>query len=113
MDTRSKIIDLAAARKLRNGGGRLAVAGGAFDVLQTGHARRLAGMRPEGGELLVAVWADAGLERPILPEQARAQLVAALAAVDYVVICRRGDLAVDQEIPDDRNIIGVVLERHR
>jgi bifunctional ADP-heptose synthase (sugar kinase/adenylyltransferase) len=110
MDTRSKIIRLEQARRLVQDG-RVATAGGAFDVLQAGHARFLAAMRSPGAGLLVAVWDDATLGRPILPEQARAQLVAALAAVDWVVVCAPGDLAVDRVVPDERNIISMVLER--
>ena len=111
MDTRSKIIDLEAARKLLAGVGRLVAAGGAFDVLQAGHARFLEGLRRPGTEVLVVVYDDASLERPILPAAARAQLVAALAAVDYVVVCRRGEVEAEQEVPEERNIIGEVLSR--
>lgn len=116
MDTRNKIISVEAAWALGKDGRRLVVAAGTFDVLQASHARFLETIHPPEGALLVVVWDDASLERPLLPERARAQLVAALRAVDYVVIDRHGgelEKLVEQVVPEDRNIIGVVLERHR
>ncbi len=68
------------------------LANGCFDILHVGHARYLAGAKREGDVLVVAVNSDSsvrnlkGKGRPILAEDARAELVAALAAVDYVVI---------------------------
>src|SRR6185503_2774450 len=88
MDTRNKIISPETALRLDRQ--RLVVAAGAFDVLQAAHARFLETIRPAHGKLLVAVWSDASLSQPILPEQARAQLVAALRSVDYVVIAGWG-----------------------
>lgn len=76
----------------RQSGERIVLANGCFDVLHVGHARYLAGAKREGDVLVVAVNSDAsekqlkGEGRPILPEAARAELVAAFAAVDYVVI---------------------------
>jgi rfaE bifunctional protein nucleotidyltransferase chain/domain len=67
-------------------------ANGCFDTLHVGHVRYLEGARREGDILVVAVNSDAsicslkGPGRPILPELARAQLVAGLRAVDYVVL---------------------------
>jgi len=123
MDTRTKIIDLATALGLRQDRRRLAVAAGAFDVLQAGHGRFLEGLRAEARTLLVVVWSDASLERPVLTEGSRAQLVAALAAVDHVVVAGRDDWKtlverlrperVEQDVPEERNIIEDVLERHR
>ena len=78
--------------KHRQRGESIVLANGCFDVLHVGHARYLAGAKREGDVLVVAVNSDAstkelkGKGRPILPEQARAELVAAFAAVDYVVI---------------------------
>lgn len=71
---------------------RIVFANGCFDVLHVGHARYLEGAKREGDVLVVAINSDSsvgqlkGNGRPILPEQARAELVAAFAAVDYVVI---------------------------
>src|SRR5882724_3072027 len=73
-------------------GKRIVFANGCFDTLHVGHVRYLEGARREGDVLVVAVNNDAsicslkGPGRPILSESARAQLVAALRAVDYVVL---------------------------
>ncbi|HWI17619.1 MAG TPA: adenylyltransferase/cytidyltransferase family protein [Vicinamibacterales bacterium] len=67
-------------------------ANGAFDLLHVGHIRYLEGAKQEGDTLVVAINSDAsvralkGPHRPVLPEADRAELVAALRAVDYVVI---------------------------
>jgi rfaE bifunctional protein nucleotidyltransferase chain/domain len=71
---------------------RIVFANGCFDTLHVGHIRYLEGARREGDILVVAVNSDSsvcnlkGPGRPILDERARAQLVAALRSVDYVVI---------------------------
>jgi rfaE bifunctional protein nucleotidyltransferase chain/domain len=73
-------------------GKRIVMANGVFDTLHVGHARYLAGAKAEGDLLVVAVNSDTSVRslkgpgRPILDEQARAILVAALRVVDYVVI---------------------------
>ncbi len=73
-------------------GQRIVLANGCFDTLHVGHVRYLEGARHEGDVLVVGVNMDRGVcalkgpGRPILDEQARAQLVAALRAVDYVVL---------------------------
>jgi rfaE bifunctional protein nucleotidyltransferase chain/domain len=73
-------------------GQRVVLANGCFDTLHVGHVRYLEGARHEGDVLVVGVNMDSsvcalkGPGRPILDEQARAQLVAALRAVDYVVL---------------------------
>jgi len=69
-----------------------ALANGAFDLLHVGHIRYLDAARREADRLIVAVNNDEsvrglkGANRPVLPEADRAELVAALRAVDYVVI---------------------------
>lgn len=73
-------------------GKTVVLANGCFDTLHAGHARYLAGARAEGDVLVVAINSDAsvralkGAGRPVLDERARALLVAAQRAVDYVVI---------------------------
>ena len=73
-------------------GKRVVFANGCFDTLHVGHVRYLESARLEGDVLVVAVNNDAsvsalkGSGRPILPESARAELVAALRPVDYVVL---------------------------
>ncbi len=73
-------------------GQRIVFANGCFDTLHVGHIRYLEGARREGDVLVAGVNADSsvcnlkGPGRPILDENARAQLVAALRCVDYVVL---------------------------
>ena len=73
-------------------GEQVVLANGCFDTLHVGHIRYLEGARREGDLLVVAVNADSsvcnlkGPGRPILDENARALLVAALRCVDYVVV---------------------------
>jgi rfaE bifunctional protein nucleotidyltransferase chain/domain len=70
----------------------IAFANGCFDLLHVGHVRYLAGAAAEGDRLIVAVNDDRSVERlkgtgrPILPAADRAELVAALRGVDYVVV---------------------------
>ena len=88
--SREELQRLLEERKRR--GERIVFANGCFDTLHVGHARYLEGARREGDVLVVAVNNDAGVStlkgpgRPILPEDARAELVAGLRAVDYVVV---------------------------
>jgi len=92
----SKIVTRAALRELlaehRRHGRKIVLANGCFDTLHVGHTRYLEGARREGDILVVAVNSDSsvcnlkGPGRPILPETARAALVGALRAVDYVVV---------------------------
>ncbi|HEY6290528.1 MAG TPA: adenylyltransferase/cytidyltransferase family protein [Terriglobia bacterium] len=82
----------ALGKRLRAQGQRIAFANGCFDLVHVGHVRYLEAARPEGDVLVVGVNGDdavrtlKGQGRPLLPAGARAELVAALAAVDYVVI---------------------------
>lgn len=92
----SKIVGRQALRELLSDaklqGKQSIFANGCFDALHVGHIRYLEGARNEGDVLVVGVNDDAsvallkGPGRPILHEKARAQLVAALRAVDYVVL---------------------------
>lgn len=75
----------------RRAGRTIAFANGCFDLLHVGHVRYLAAAAREADRLIVAVNDDAaagtkGPGRPILPAAERAELVAALRGVDYVVI---------------------------
>jgi rfaE bifunctional protein nucleotidyltransferase chain/domain len=76
----------------RKAGRTIALANGCFDILHVGHVRYLEAARREADRLVVAVNADAtvtalkGEGRPVLPAADRAELVAALRCVDYVVI---------------------------
>jgi rfaE bifunctional protein nucleotidyltransferase chain/domain len=81
----------AIARE-RAAGRTIAFANGCFDLLHVGHVRYLAGAAAEGDRLIVAVNDDRSVERlkgtgrPILPAADRAELVAALRGVDYVIV---------------------------
>jgi rfaE bifunctional protein nucleotidyltransferase chain/domain len=102
MSAREKILSREAARRrLEEGsqrGARVVLANGCFDLLHVGHIRYLEGARREGDILVVGVNSDAsasrlkGPGRPILSEAARAELVAALATVDAVVIFDEPDV---------------------
>jgi D-glycero-beta-D-manno-heptose 1-phosphate adenylyltransferase len=99
----SKIVPLAQAaleREAARARGRLvAVANGAFDLLHVGHVRYLEGAKEltRDGLLIVGVNTDAsvraskGAKRPIVPERERAELVAALGSVDFVVLFDEAD----------------------
>jgi rfaE bifunctional protein nucleotidyltransferase chain/domain len=76
----------------RAAGRTIAFANGVFDLLHVGHVRYLQASAAEADRLIVAVNSDASVRRlkgegrPILDEQARAEMVAALRGVNYVVI---------------------------
>ena len=78
--------------RLRREGRRVVFANGCFDLLHAGHVRYLEAARAEGDVLVVGVNGDEavralkGKGRPLLAAEARAELVAALEAVDFVVI---------------------------
>ena len=81
----------ATAREKR-GGRRVVFTNGCFDLLHPGHVRCLAEARALGDVLVVAVNSDRsvrgnkGPERPLVNERDRAEVIAALASVDYVTI---------------------------
>ena len=83
---------LARVQQNRARGITHAFANGAFDLLHVGHIRYLEAAKREADRLIVAINDDRsvrglkGANRPVLPEHDRAELVAALRAVDYVVI---------------------------
>jgi D-glycero-beta-D-manno-heptose 1-phosphate adenylyltransferase len=102
------VVTLEALERLisrdRAAGRTIAFANGVFDLLHVGHVRYLQAAAREADRLIVAVNADAsvrrlkGPDRPILDEQGRAELVAALRGVDYVVV-------------SDADTVGALLER--
>src|SRR5574341_1363079 len=91
-----KVKSLAAAvravRKAQAAGGRVVFTNGCFDLLHRGHIRYLEQARSLGDLLVVAVNSDAsvrqlkGAGRPVVPADQRAEVLAALAAVDLVLI---------------------------
>ena len=91
----SVVSDVELARLVaedRAAGRTVAFANGCFDLLHVGHVRYLQGASTEADRLIVAVNDDdsvrrlKGPNRPILPAETRAELVAALRGVDYVVL---------------------------
>lgn len=80
------------ARKLARAGKVLVFANGAFDLLHVGHVRYLKAARHEGDFLLVGINTDAsvrlskGRGRPVVAQNERAEIVAALECVDAVVL---------------------------
>jgi rfaE bifunctional protein nucleotidyltransferase chain/domain len=86
----SELID-AIARD-RSAGRTIALANGCFDVLHVGHVRYLQGAAAEADRLIVAVNDDRSVEllkgpgRPIVPVADRAEIVASLRGVHYVIV---------------------------
>jgi D-glycero-beta-D-manno-heptose 1-phosphate adenylyltransferase len=92
----------------RRAGERITLANGCFDVLHVGHIRYLHAARELGGKLVVAVNADVSVRalkgegRPVMPAGERAEILAALADVDAVVIFPEKDArALVREIRPD------------
>ena len=83
---------LAERARLRNEGARLVFTNGVFDLLHVGHVRYLAQARVLGDALVVAINSDRtvrelkGPDRPVFHENERAEILAALRQVDYVVV---------------------------
>ncbi len=90
----------AFAASARQSGRRVVFTNGVFDLLHPGHVRYLAAARELGDFLVVGVNSDRsvrankGETRPMMPEQERAEILAALACVDAVAI-------FDAETPAD------------
>lgn len=86
--------------QLARQGRRVVFTNGVFDILHPGHVRYLAEARRHGDALIVAVNSDRsvrankGPDRPIHPEAERAEVIAALAAVDAAVV-------FDEDTPRD------------
>ncbi len=87
--------------ELKRNGRRVVFTNGCFDLLHPGHIHCLEQARSLGDVLVVAINSDAGVRqlkgdsRPVIPQDERAEVLAALAAVDFVVIF---DEATPQEL---------------
>ncbi len=94
--SREKVVGqeraLAAVRRTRRRGERVVFTNGCFDLLHVGHVRSLEQARSLGDRLVVGLNGDAsvrrlkGAGRPIVPARERAEVLAALACVDWVVL---------------------------
>ncbi|MCB0346815.1 MAG: D-glycero-beta-D-manno-heptose 1-phosphate adenylyltransferase [Bdellovibrionales bacterium] len=89
MDNSSAIKAIANCRERKD---KIVFTNGCFDILHAGHARYLAAARELGDCLVVGLNSDAsvrrikGSKRPIVPQAERAELLIALACVDFVLI---------------------------
>jgi D-beta-D-heptose 7-phosphate kinase/D-beta-D-heptose 1-phosphate adenosyltransferase len=95
MDILSKITDVEKLvprlSMLRKSGRKIVFTNGCFDILHVGHVRYLAAARSEGDLLVIGLNSDAsvrsikGEKRPIVTQDQRAEVLASLEFVDYVV----------------------------
>ena len=99
---------LAQAEQWRAAGEQLVLTNGCFDLLHVGHIRYLHGAKQLGGKVIVALNSDAsvqrikGKNRPFMPHGERAEILAALADVDAVVIFEEPDVrALIRELKPD------------
>jgi bifunctional ADP-heptose synthase (sugar kinase/adenylyltransferase) len=106
LDTRSKIIPLPEIQERLQDHAAQWISGH-FDPLLAEHVGRLRQAREPGSRLVVEV---TNPTRPLLPQRARAELVAALAMVDYVVLGTEQP-AADSDLTE--RFINHVLEVHR
>ncbi len=89
-------------------GNRITLANGCFDLLHVGHVRYLRAAKQLGGRLVVALNSDESVRslkgegRPLMPAEERAEILAALADVDAVVVFPERDVrAIIREIRPD------------
>jgi rfaE bifunctional protein nucleotidyltransferase chain/domain len=112
LNTQNKILSRKELRERvdewRRAGEHITLANGNFDLLHVGHVRYLRGAKALGGKLVVAINSDESVRalkgegRPIMPAEDRAEIVAALADVDAVVIFPELDVrAIIREIRPD------------
>jgi rfaE bifunctional protein nucleotidyltransferase chain/domain len=110
--TNRKIVDRQELRQRvgdwRRAGDRITLANGCFDLLHVGHVRYLRAAKELGGRLIVAINSDdsvralKGEDRPLMPAEERAEILAALSDVDAVVIFPEPDVrALIREIRPD------------
>jgi rfaE bifunctional protein nucleotidyltransferase chain/domain len=93
---------------MRTQGRKLVFTNGCFDILHVGHVRYLNQARTLGDALVVAINSDRsvrenkGKSRPLVPEAERAEVLAALACVDYVIVFDEAtpQSVIDAIVPD-------------
>ena len=126
MDTRTKILGSAEAASAVSSvaatGKCIVVARGSFEVLRAEHCRLLAEAKRQGTHLVVVVHDDHEPRPKVLQAASRAQMMAALAVVDHVVVCDEAGVealisgwntaaVVDVEQGAVREVIAHVLQR--
>lgn len=88
----NKIISLKELDQIKRNGKKLVLCGGCFDIVHVGHVRFLEAAKNSGDILVVALEPDQkvqtlkGENRPINSQQERAELLAALEMVDFVIL---------------------------
>jgi len=94
--TRDQLVPLLQAARAQ--GKRIVFTNGCFDLMHVGHTRYLQAAKDLGNVLVVAVNSDASVkslnkapDRPIVSESQRAEVVAALGCVDYVIVFNEPD----------------------
>ena len=109
--TRKKLVEIV--RHVQREGKKVVTTNGCFDVLHVGHVRYLQEARKLGDILIVAVNSDSsvralkGEPRPLVPEDERAEMLAALECVDYVTIFSELDpIALLLELKPDIHVKG-------
>lgn len=115
--------------RLRSSGGRVVLVGGCFDILHIGHVRFLKKAKEQGDVLVVALESDEktkllkGKGRPINSQEVRAEIMASLETVDYVL--KLGPNVVDNNyleltekiapkvlaVTEENNKIKIIAER--
>ncbi len=95
-DHQSRILErnrlIARVAIARRGGQRIVLANGCFDIMHVGHVRYLEAARQLGDLLVVGINSDEqvrrlkGTNRPLVPERERAEIIAAVRAVDLVTV---------------------------
>jgi len=127
MDIANKVVTLEklliGLGKARKAGKKIVFTNGCFDILHVGHVRYLAAAGREGDLLVVGLNSDAsvrlikGDKRPLVPQGQRAEVLASLVCVDYVVVFDAPDPAalIEAVAPDvlvkgadwaEENIVG-------
>lgn len=101
MDALDKIVTLeglvARLGRVRKSGQKIVFTNGCFDIVHVGHVRYLAEARSQGDMLIVGLNSDGstrtikGEKRPIVCQDHRAEVLASLACVDYVVLFEEPD----------------------
>lgn len=96
MQTSSKIIELnefiKKLKSIRSDGKRIVFTNGCFDILHVGHVRYLQRAKAEGDILVIGLNSDRsvhvikGAKRPVISEGQRAEVLASIAFVDYIIL---------------------------